>query len=376
MSLPHDFAAVADQLAEFAAADPSYSAQVCSMHYGRTVIDMTVGPDLRPDSLIGVFSSSKGIAAMCVSMLLASGELRLDDPVARYWSDFAQGGKADITVRTALSHRAGVAGFSEGFTLDELAEHKPVAERLARMTPLWRPGTAHGYHGITIGIIIAELTERITGQPFAEFFRTRLRDPLGVDFHFGITDDDILARVVTVQPSEPASETDAELLPLWGTDPKSLPGLVFAAGDGNPPLPGQADHPAIRRHGQAAMGGIGNARALARLYSECLDHSRAAGLIDPKTIGAMTQIHSAGPDLVLGFNTRFGIVFQVADARLDYGSAWAFGHDGAGGSIGFADPASGLSFGYVTRRMPVPPGADQRGLALARTVRTCLRKLQ
>jgi CubicO group peptidase (beta-lactamase class C family) len=118
MSLPHDFAAdgfaaVADQLAEFAAADLSYSAQVCATLDGQTIIDMTVGPGFRPDSLIGVFSSSKGVAAMCVSLLLASGELRLDEPVARYWGEFAQGGKADITVRTALSHRAGVVGFSK-----------------------------------------------------------------------------------------------------------------------------------------------------------------------------------------------------------------------------------------------------------------------
>ena len=140
----------------------------------------------RDEDLMCVYSSSKGAVAVCVALLVDDQHLDLDDRVARYWPEFAAEGKGDITVRVALSHQAGLVGLSGGYTVDELVAHTPIAERLAAMHPLWRPGSAHGYHGITIGTLVDELIRRITGTTFRDFYARRVRAALGIDLYFGI----------------------------------------------------------------------------------------------------------------------------------------------------------------------------------------------
>lgn len=357
------FDPVLELLRQFAQADLGYSAQLCVIHAGARVVDVTVGTALRPDSLVCVYSSGKGIAGLCVSRLVQAGEVDLDRPFSAYWSKFGAAEKKGITVRTALSHRAGLVGVEGGFSVEEVVEHSGLASRLAATAPMWTPGLVHGYHAVTIGTMIEELVARVTGMSFQKFYR-EVQDALGVDFYFGVPIH-ARARVVAVEPpSEPIDED-------WLTNPLSIRGAAFGGGR-MPTLAEYARHPAVVTGGPVGFGGFGNARSLAELYAAALGTGYFAG----RAVREMSQIHSAGEDLVLGVDNRFGVVFQAPDSRLDFGSPWSFGHDGAGGTIAYADPARNLAFAYVPSRIPAPPGADSRGLALSKVVRDCLREIR
>jgi CubicO group peptidase (beta-lactamase class C family) len=232
----------------------------------------------------------------------------------------------------------------------------------------WRPGKAHGYHGLTIGTIMDELVRRITGIRIAEFFRKEIGDPRGIDFYLR-TPEDVDPRVRMLLPVDPTPEQ--RLLSGQPLAPDSLGGMTFnlAAGARTEPLPNIR---AVRASGQAAAAGVGSARGLARLYAMCFGEVDGfARLLTDATIAQVTQIQTVGEDLVLRVTTRYGVVFQKGDDRLTYGSHQAFGHDGAGGSIGIADPWHGISYAWIPRRMSFPGGADGRGLGLARIVREC-----
>lgn len=247
----------------------------------------------------------------------------------------------------------------------------------ARVRPLWKPGSAHGYHGITIGVIATELIRRVTGATFADFYRQRVQQAAGTDLYFGIAQQDTAqaARIIDVRP--PALRPGETLQGVGlQPEPDTLVGLSVNSFPSFPTIAATANDWRIREAGPAAIGGLGSARGLAQLYAACLGSPESEPLVSAETIETMTQIHASGKDLVLEVQNRFGLIFQNADSRLDYGSPWAFGHDGVGGSIGFADPTYELSFGYVTSRIPVPGGADGHGIALARTIRQCLRSMR
>jgi CubicO group peptidase (beta-lactamase class C family) len=344
--------------------------QFCAYHRGQRVVDLWGGDDVTADGLQGVFSSTKGVSAVCVALLVQRGALDLDAPVSRYWPEFAGGGKSGVTVRVALSHQAGIPGVEPQLTLDEIMDHDLVAARLAAQVPHWRPGKAHGYHGLTIGTIMDELVRRVAGAPIAEFFRKEVGDPRGIDFYIR-TPADVDARVHPVLPAHPTAEQLAEVsAPPMGLD--SISGMAFnlAAQQRLEQLP---NIPAFRASGQAAAAGVGSARGLARLYAMCISEvDGLPRLLTDATIAQVGQVQTVGEDLVLRFPTRYAIVFQKPDDRLCYGSHQAFGHDGAGGSIGVADPWHGIAYAWIPRRIPFPGGADARGLGLAKAVRDCL----
>jgi CubicO group peptidase (beta-lactamase class C family) len=366
------FEPVAEEFGRLLARERDARGQFCAYLRGQRVVDLWAGEDVAPDDLQGVFSSSKGVSAICIALLLQRDALDLDAPVSRYWPEFAGGGKGDVTVRLALSHQAGIPGVEPQLTLEEVINHDAMAARLAAQVPHWRPGAAHGYHGLTIGTIMDELVRRITGIPIAEFFRKEIGDPRAIDFYLR-TPEDVDHRVRMLLPAEPTPEQQKQ---LGGTPwaPDSLSGMTFnlAAGAGPAraePLPNMR---AVRASGQAAVAGVGSARGLARLYAMCIDEVDGfPRLLTDATIARVGQIQTVGEDLVLRVATRFGIVFQKADDRVTYGSHQAFGHDGAGGSIGIADPWHGISYAWIPRRMSFPGGADGRGLGLAAIVREC-----
>jgi len=284
---------------------------------------------------------------------------------------FAAGGKADVTVRVALSHQAGLVGVEPQLTIDEMLDHPAVAARLADAVPAWRPGKAHGYHALTIGTLMDELTRRTVGVPVADFFRAEIGDPRGIDVYIR-TPDAIDGRVKPVQPLRPTPEQRRELDARGTRAPDSLTGMAFnaAARPASEPLP---NLPAVRRSGQAAAAAVCSARGLARLYAMCV--SEVDGLpriLSKETVAAVTQIQTVGDDLILRCPTRYGIVFQKTDDRLPFGSHLAFGHDGAGGSVGVADPWHHIAYAWIPRRMSFPGGGDLRGLGLAGVLRGCL----
>jgi CubicO group peptidase (beta-lactamase class C family) len=366
------FEPVAEEFGRLLAQERDARGQFCAYLRGQRVVDLWGGEDVAPDDIQGVYSSTKGVSGVCIALLVQRGALDLDAPVSRYWPEFAGGGKGDVTVRVALSHQAGIPGVEPQLTLEEMIDHDVVAARLAAQVPHWRPGKAHGYHGLTIGTIMDELVRRIEGIPIAEFFRKEVGDPRGIDFYIR-TPEDVDSRVRMVLPASPTPEQQEQQKQAGGPPPlpDSLTGMTF-----NTARPARAEPlpniRAVRASGQAAAAGVGSARGLARLYAMCIGEVDGfPRLLADATIAQVTQIQTIGEDLVLRVTTRYGIVFQKADDRNTYGSHQAFGHDGAGGSIAIADPWHGISYAWIPRRMSFPGGADGRGLGLAKILREC-----
>ena len=352
---------VREEFAALLAGEPGLAAQLAARVDGRQVVDLWGGPDLAGDSLLGVFSSTKGIAFLAVALLVQEGLLDLDREVRAYWPEFAAAGKAGVTVRELLGHRAGLVGVDGGFSPAEVADDAAIAERLAPQRPYWRPGAVFGYHSLTIGALAGELVRRVASVGLKDFHRSRFVEPYGVDFHLGVPEGEA-GRVVDVLPPLPAAE------PAEPVEPDSVSGIAYNLQHPTQvDLPALPNHPAVRAGGPASVGGFGSARGLAALYAAALD------LLTPDTAAECAQPYSVGRDLVLDMERAYGLGFMVA---VPYLGARAFGHDGAGGSMAFADPAAGLAFGYTRRRVPTPGGAGPDATRLAKTIRACAGSLR
>jgi len=357
-------AAAGDRLAAALAADPDLSFQAAAFHHGTPVLDVWGGPHLDEDSVLVPYSVSKNTIGITAGLLVERGLLDLDRPVAHYWPEFAAAGKAEITVRELLSHQAGLPATDDGIRPEDALDSRAGAERLARQRPLWRPGSGFGYHGITIGILMEELVRRITGQELQAIYDDRIRSPRDIDFYLGLPDSQA-ARYVDPRPAFVGDAPDPG--PRDNLFAASF-GPVGQAGDAL--LNGFGPHtPAVRRRGTAAAGGVGSARGLARLYAATLGYI-GDPIAPPDTFADMGQMHVRGRDLVLDdIPLSFGVVFMKPHADMPFGSFRAYGHDGAGGAIAFADPAHGLSFGYIPTRMTIPGGVDARAIELSSLAR-------
>ena len=370
---------VLDLFESFAVADPTYSAQLCVRVGGDVVVDVAVGPGLTEDSLLPVYSSSKGATGCVVGLLVDRGALDLDERVATYWPEFAAAGKGEITVRQLLSHQAGLPGVDGGFTWAEVREHDALAEKLAAQRPFWRPGAAFLYHGITIGTLADELCRRIDGRRVGDVLRDDITAPRGNDDLWLGAPEEQDHRV-----AEALAPTGAELTdflstlppgtnPLGGADP--IANLSAPSGTDIFSLFTNVNDVAFRRAGQPAAGMVASARGLAALYASL--HHDVGGqprLLSEDAVGQLSQIQVAGTELGTGFDARFGVLFQKpCTPRWPFGSVQAFGHDGAGGSLAFSDPAHDIAFGYTVQRLPLPGGMDRRAVELAAAVRSTLR---
>ncbi|WP_427169629.1 serine hydrolase domain-containing protein [Arthrobacter sp. 92] len=352
-----DFHEVRALFDSFLREDPEYSAQLSVYHRGVSVVHLTGGPHISADSITGAYSCSKGAAAFVIALLVQDGLLDLDRTVASYWPEFAVHGKGQITVRQALSHRAGLLGVAGGFALDEFATAR-AAQRLAAAEPLWRPGTTFGYHALTIGILMEELCRRLTGSTLQELYETRLRVPFGVDFYLGlpqVQEARFLEVLFDVEPDQP-----------W-LDPLSIDGLNGNAAVGSVmELP---NHRVVRSAGMSSAGGVGSAHGLARLYAAATTGiDGGPGFLNRETIRVMAEEQVWGQDRTSGQDNAFAIVFMKPHPARNFGSHRAFGHEGANAALGFADPSYGLGFGYIPRRQEEgrTPGRAHR---LAQTVR-------
>lgn len=358
------FEAVADTLAEQAAADAAYSAQVCVKVKGRTAIDAWVGPDIDQNSMVCLFSSSKGLSGLCMALLTQRGRLDLDQRVAEYWPEFAQAGKDDITVRTVLTHQAGLPEVDGGLLWKDLIDGH-AADRLAAQRPLWRPGASFGYHAATLGVIMDELCRRTTGDSIQSFYEQEIRTVASNAEAFLGLPAEYEARVVAVPfpelPGDTATKVDQgqlmDLIAGLAVDPESYTQLTHTR---------QA-----RALGLPALGGVGSARGLAQVYSTAVIGSDEPPLLSPDTVAQFGQIHADGTDVCSGMNHRFGIIFQKPLPRRPFASYQAIGHDGAGGSLAFADPQVGMAFGFITNRL-APPGGEPRADQLALSARACI----
>ena len=204
------FRTVADRFAEFIAADPSFSAQLSVVFDGEPVVDLAAGPALRSSSVTGVYSSTKGVAALVIAHLIDIGRIDPDHRVADYWPQFSEAGKGQITVRQLLSHQAGLPFVERPLTLNDVADSRAAAATLAGQRPLWRPGSAFGYHALTIGVLMEELVRRVTGRTLQEIYETAVRGPVGADFHLGLPESED-ARYVPLGDVELNAQQAAEI---------------------------------------------------------------------------------------------------------------------------------------------------------------------
>src|SRR4051812_7738673 len=264
------FEAVREEFAAFVAGEPTdYEGQLCAYVHGRRVVDLWAGDGNDADSLHGVFSSTKGAAHLVVALLVQDGTLELDRKVTYYWPEFGAEGKAALTLRDLVTHRAGLVGLDTGFTAAELADDRVVAERLADQRPFWRPGTAFGYHALVIGALTGEIVRRATGRTLQEVYEERVRVPYGLDFFLGLPAAHE-PRFRTAQPMAPTAEQRA-LLDSLPSGPHTLATVAFNRHATEPTdLELLPNDPLIRARGPASVGGVASARGLAGLYAAAI----------------------------------------------------------------------------------------------------------
>ncbi|RKR30315.1 serine hydrolase domain-containing protein [Arthrobacter oryzae] len=334
-----EFTEVRELFDSFLSEDRDYSAQLSVYRDGTNVVDLRGGPGFAPGDITGTYSCSKGAAAMVIALLVQENLLDLDQTVVSYWPEFGVHGKDLLTVRQALSHQAGLPGVAGGFALEDFTT-PDAAGRLAASAPLWRPGTAFGYHALTIGILMEELCRRTAGMPLQRLYDERIRRPWGIDFFLGLPEDQESRYREALYDADPA--------PAW-LDPLSLDGLTSNAPVST--IMELPNHRAVRASGMSSAGGVGSAAGLARLYAAAttgVDGSPA--FLSPGTIDLMAAEQVWGLDRCSGSDNAFAVVFMKPQPGRNFGSHLAFGHEGANASLGFADPGYGLGFGYVPRR--------------------------
>jgi CubicO group peptidase (beta-lactamase class C family) len=333
-----------------------HAAQLVVYLHGRLIADLWTGPEFDGDSLTGVFSASKGAAALVIALLVQNGTLDLDQRVSHYWPEFAAGGKRDVLLRDVMSHRAGLVGADSGFTLEELADDRAIARRLESQRPYWRPGATFGYHALVVAALSGEVVRRATGVTMQDSFARLVRDARGVDFFLGLPD----SQEYRYREVQPMIETPERLAALAAraTSPNSLTGIAFNRNHPeNRDLWSLPNMRAVRALGPASYGGVASARGLARMYAAAISSvDGMAPLLTPETALAFGQIQSIGYDSVLREHKAFAVGFSATSEVYPMLGQGAFGHSGAGGQLGFADPRTGLAYGYNRRRFAFPPG--------------------
>jgi len=354
------FTRVRDALAENFATHGEVGAALAVMVDGEMVVDLWAGHAdaaqsraWERDTLVNVYSTTKGMTALCAHRLVERGLLDLDAPVARYWPEFAQGGKGELPVRYLLSHRAGLPALSGPLPPGSLYNWEVMTSALAKQEPWWEPGTKHGYHALTYGWLVGEVVRRISRKSLGTFFRDEVAEPLGLDFHIGLASNHD-GRTAEVIPPVEADLEDGFLSAIL-SDPESMSYKSFSLTEEPIDLE-QANTPEWRAAEIPAANGHGSARAVARVYGVL---ARGGELEGVRVLGA-SAIESAiveqsdGLDAVLLLPSRFGMGFMLTQPELQLGpNEHAFGHSGLGGSLGFADPDAKLGFGYTMNKMIV-----------------------
>ncbi len=337
------FTLVREAFEQVAADEPGLSAQLCIYHQGVPVVDLWTGDEMSADALTAAYSVSKGAAYLVIALLVQDGLVDPNAPVTTYWPELVAAKNSTLSVADLLGHRAGLIGVKGGFTPEEVADDELIAARLETQEPYWEPGSAHGYHALTNGALAGEIARRVTGSTLHELFEARVRAPFDLDFYLGLPEAED-HRYITVQP------------PL-GDAPPAIPppdSLLAIALNIHAPIPTNIytfpNERFVREKGQSSGGGIGSARGIARMYAAAIGVDGREPLLNPETIEVITTPQQAGIDMVFGIESQFMLGFVDMYAGNPNAVARTFGHTGATGSLGFADPANALAYGYTRRR--------------------------
>jgi CubicO group peptidase (beta-lactamase class C family) len=350
------FEAVSDAFVTNFAERGEVGAAVCVVVRGSVVVDLwggwagpRGGTPWQGDTLVNVFSVGKAFAALCAARLVDQGLLDVDETVGAYWPEFAAAGKRGITVGQLLSHQAGLPAVRRRLPPGAMLNHELMCAALEEQEPWWDPGSAHGYHTNTFGYLVGELVRRIDGRSLGTVLREDIAAPLAADAYIGLPEE-LLDRVAEFQwlrepppEVEPENLSESELMEHNGYfNPSGLSG----AGAVNTREWRMAEIPSTNGHASA--------RAVARIYEALAAGGEAGGVrvVDRGTLDLFTTERSAGMDLILHRPSRFGLGFQLTQPERPLGPGpRAFGHFGAGGSLGFCDPDAGVAFGYVINSM-------------------------
>jgi CubicO group peptidase (beta-lactamase class C family) len=317
------------------------------------------------DTVVLVWSATKGIGSACVLHALQQGKIELNRRVAEFWPEFGQADKDKITLGQLLSHQAGLCGLNQRV---DVLDYDRVIRALETQAPLWPPGTAHGYHARTFGFLLDELMRHITGKTLSDYWRENFARPLELDFWIGLPESEN-SRMATLyaakrgKPPKPA-QFYRDLI-----TPGTLARKTFTSPYGLNVISKMND-PHIRARPIVSFGGIGSASALAKFYATLANGGKLNGqtYFSRETIERMTTTLSDGVDRVFQIPTAFSAGFMKdsrdAERRLFGPSATSFGHPGAGGSHAFADPENKIAFAYVMNQMEQSVLPNEKSLRL------------
>lgn len=355
------FEPVREALADKLASGAELGASIVVNIGGETVVDIWGGfrdeartAPWTQDTITNVWSTTKTVTNLAALMLVDRGDLDVCAPVARYWPEFAANGKQDIEVRHVLSHTAGVSGWDQPFSTEDMYDWDKSTSQLAAQAPWWEPGSASGYHALNQGHLVGEIVRRITGKSLKQFVAEEIAGPLGADFQIGAVERD-WGRIADVIPPPP--------LP-FDMDSIDMQSPAFKTMTGPVPDASAANTAGWRNADMGACNGHGNARSVARIMSAISLGGEVDGirLLGPKTIDVIFDEQSSGVDLVLGVPLRFGIGYglplletvpYLPDERICFWGGW-------GGSIIAMDLDRRMTISYMMNKMgPGVIGSDR-----------------
>jgi CubicO group peptidase (beta-lactamase class C family) len=374
----HGFEVVRDAFVENFSRRKELGGACCVYRDGRRVVDLwggirneETGEPWEADTMVLVFSATKGLAAMAMAVAHSRGLLDYDERICSYWPEFAQGGKAAITVRQLLAHQAGLFAFDERVDASVVADPDRLAAIMARQEPEWEPGTRQAYHAISLGFYEGELLRRIDPQhrTLGRFFQDEIASPLGADAYIRLPEEIPNARLATLQKA-----TTIELvfglpfrLLLTSMNPRSPIFRGLLKPNPGPWVPLDDERIYARNLEVPSGGGVGSARGIARTYDAFATGGKELGLraetLRELMAPAVPPTHGFR-DEGLKSEARFSLGFFKPMPSWRFGRPGAFGSPGSGGSFGFADPERGIAYAYVTNRMGANVVVDDRDIAL------------
>ncbi len=352
-------------------------ASLCVQVAGETVIDVWGGVIDRHaeqlwqrDTLVNIFSSGKPVAAVILLQMVAEGRLQLDTPLAEYWPEFAVQGKQQITLRHILSHQSGLSAILEPLAPEALFDWERMIAAVENTPPWWTPGRAHGYAPMTYGWLVGELIRRVDGCEPGEAIAKRIAQPLQLDLYLGLTERELpLVGDVMRMKGVFADVASLRLMKAMGNEPQGMTAKAFS----NPPsMMTSTNKLEWRQMQQPAANAHSTARGLAGFYTGLLQGQ----LLDSEMLNEMLTEHSSGMDLTLHTKTRFGLgcmLEQVDELPASYSlGARSFGHPGAGGTLGCADPEREVSVAFVTNSLGASVLMDPRTQKINTMLKKCL----
>jgi len=337
-------------------------ASFCATKDGETVVDLWGGwadaAKTRPwekDTIVNVYSTTKTMTFLCALLLADRGELDFDAPVAKYWPEFAANGKEAIKVSYLMAHSAGLSGWREKITKEDLYDWDKVTALLAAQAPLWPPGTRSGYHAITQGYLVGEVVRRISGKSLGNFFRDEIAGPLDADFWIGLpaSEDHRVADLIPPPPGGAIGDMELD----------EIGKVTF----NNPPVDVSETRTRAWRGAEIpAAGGTGNARSIAEIHAILANGGVAKGKRFMSEAGCRKalELQIDNEDLVLKMPARFGLGFGLAGGTIPAPNPNTMFWGGYGGSLIIIDFDARTTFGYAMNKMGSGTVGDARGFSM------------